>query len=107
MNIQKYFIDPIKNQYTDFKGRATRKEYWMFELIYILFFVVIWIAETLAGLPAIFTTAFWLLTIIPALAFELRRFRDAGFNPWWVLLYLIPILGWVIVIIMHCQKSKH
>jgi uncharacterized membrane protein YhaH (DUF805 family) len=107
MDIQKYFINPIRNNYTDFSGRATRKQYWMFELIYVIIFLVILIAESFARIPGILSTAFWLLTIVPALAFEVRRFRDAGFNPWWVLLYLIPVLGWIAVIVMHCQPSKH
>ena len=32
----KWFIKCIK-QYADFKGRARRKEYWMFTLFYLLF----------------------------------------------------------------------
>jgi len=107
MNIEKYFINPIKNQYADFAGRATRTQYWMFELIYVMTFIILMIVESLIRLPMVLTGILWLATIIPALAFEFRRFRDAGFSPWWILLYFIPVLGWIAIIIMHCQPSKN
>jgi len=107
MDTKKYFINPIKNHYFSFGGRATRTQYWMFELNWIVFYIVLTIIEVLLNMGMVLTGLFTLATIIPALGFELRRFRDAGFSPWWVLLYIIPILGWIAVIIMHCQKSKN
>ena len=43
MNLEKlkngfnqYFVNVLKNQYADFKGRATRSQYWYFVLCYIV-----------------------------------------------------------------------
>jgi len=30
-----WFIDPIKYQYADFSGRATRQQFWMYVLLYV------------------------------------------------------------------------
>ena len=32
----KYFVDVLKNQYTDFKGRASRSQYWYYIMFYTL-----------------------------------------------------------------------
>ena len=36
-----YFLDPIKNHYIDFGGKATRTQFWLFVLFGILIFLVL------------------------------------------------------------------
>jgi len=36
---------------------------------------------------------------------SVRRLRDAGFNPWWILVYFVPF-GPLALFVMHCQPSK-
>jgi uncharacterized membrane protein YhaH (DUF805 family) len=43
---------------------------------------------------------------IPVTALGARRLREAGFSPWWLLLQLIPILGFVVALIMLAQPAK-
>ena len=58
---------------------------------------------------------FSLIELIPQLSLQIRRLRDAGFHPAWVLLSyigLIPILaffsliGSIVLLIMSCQPTK-
>lgn len=96
----KWFIKCFK-QYADFKGRARRKEYWMFTLINgIIGFVM-----GLLGL----TILSWIYSIavfIPSLAVCVRRIHDIGKSAWWILLFLIPVIGWIWLIILFVQDSQ-
>ena len=96
----KWFIKCLK-QYADFRGRARRKEYWMFTLINgIIGFVM-----GLLGL----TILSWIYSIavfIPSLAVCVRRIHDIGKSAWWILLFLIPVIGWIWLIILFIQDSQ-
>ena len=96
----KWFIKCFK-QYADFKGRARRKEYWMFTLINgIIGFVM-----GLLGL----TILSWIYSVavfIPSLAVGVRRLHDIGKSAWWILLFLIPVIGWIWLIILFVQDSQ-
>ena len=87
-----YFWNPIRHQYADFKGRTSRKEFWMFFWFYlgcILFLlspvifpyigirniIVFRIAEQVSMIAY---SLFFLLTIIPSAAITIRRLNDCG-----------------------------
>ena len=96
----KWFIKCLK-QYADFRGRARRKEYWMFTLINgILGFVI-----GLLGL-SILSWIYSIAVFIPSLAVCIRRIHDIGKSAWWILLFLIPVIGWIWLIILFVQDSQ-
>ena len=71
----KNFIDIIKNHYLDFKGMATRKQFWYFILgVFICCLVLHLISNIL-------TLLFILGTMIPCVAITVRRLKDADFDP--------------------------
>ena len=95
----KWFIKCLK-QYADFKGRARRKEYWMFVLFnFIISFVIGLLGSVLSW---IYTAA----VFIPSLAVCVRRLHDIGKSGWWVLISLIPIIGWIWLIVLYVQDSQ-
>ena len=124
--MSKYFIDVIKNHYFDFSGKATRKQYWLFVLwCVIIGFVVSFILSFISGfaigaelpyaeevtkvtsiLNLIFSVVFNFGILIPSLAIQARRLRDGGFSPWLLLLYLLPIIGWIILFVLYLLPSK-
>lgn len=100
---------PLK-KYADFTGRSTRKEFWMFQLLYLGLLIVAYLAvmrggdidasaSAASGGRAIFLLVCLALLglVVPLMAVEARRFRDIDQSPWLVLLNLIPYLGIVIV----------
>jgi len=97
------FTDAIKicfRKYVDFSGRALRSEYWYF----VLFVVIV-----LIGLNMIFrplAVAFNLAIILPHLAVGARRLHDIDRSAWWLLLGLIPVVGWIVLIIFYCQPGS-
>jgi uncharacterized membrane protein YhaH (DUF805 family) len=53
-----------------------------------------------------FVLGFYLLAALWCqLPLSVRRLKDAGFNPWWVLVGILPF-GGLALFIMHCQPTK-
>ena len=46
-----------------------------------------------------------LVTIIPSLAIGSRRLHDTNRSGFWQLLWLVPILGWVVIIYLLSRPS--
>jgi len=90
-NIQfNYFIKGLRHSF-DFNGRATKSEFWYFVLFEILTLLVIGIFSI-----TLYTLAS-LVMIIPATAVMVRRMHDIGRSWKWLLLFFIPIVGFVLL----------
>ena len=100
-----YFINPIKNHYVDFEGKVTRKPFWMFMLISTIISIVLTIIGGIVQLPII-GSIFSLAILLPSLAIGARRLHDINKSGWWQLLWLIPIIGWIILIVFWATDSK-
>ena len=95
-------------QYADFSGRARRKEYWMFALFNMIFFIVAMILDNVLGLTVgelpygAFYFLYALAVLIPGLAVSVRRLHDVGKSGWMILISLIPIVGgiWSLVLML-------
>ena len=99
-------VNFFKN-YVQFKGRATRSEYWYIVLLCFLVSLVISIIGNAAG-DAFERTAntIWDLAILlPSLSLAWRRMHDIGKSGLFNLLLLIPLVGWIICIVMYCKAS--
>ena len=86
-----WYLKVLKN-YVGFRGRARRKEYWMFILVNIIFTFVLGLLDKLFG---------WQ----PWWAVQFRRLHDTDRSAWWALLFLIPFIGWLIIIVFNCQAG--
>lgn len=109
-----YFFDVIKNHYVDFKGRARRKEYWMYTLfnfLAILIFYALFFAAAYSQqqtLMYIISGILWLYCIglfLPSLGVAIRRLHDIGKSGWWLLFSLIPAVGGIILLVFSCTDS--
>ena len=52
-----------------------------------------------------FISLYSLGTLVPNLAVGVRRLHDTGRSGWWSLIGLIPLVGWILLIIWYCQKE--
>ena len=55
---------------------------------------------------ALLAPLFGLATILPALAASVRRLHDIGKSGWWVLLHLIPVIGFLVMLYFYLQPSE-
>ncbi|MDC9722012.1 MAG: DUF805 domain-containing protein [Urechidicola sp.] len=100
----------VLKQYTDFSGRARRKEYWMYTLFNIIFFICAAIIDNLLGTNFEFDSIsigygyvymlYALFVFIPGLAVSVRRLHDVGKSGWFLLIAFIPLIGaiWLLVL---------
>ena|SRR5438105_8783651 len=87
------------NKYADFNGRAVRPEFWWFALFqFVVVIVLDMIYQPLGGLAS-------LAMLLPGLAVAARRLHDIGKSGWFLLLLLIPIIGWLVLLYFYCQPS--
>lgn len=94
----KWFIKCLKN-YANFNGRARRKEYWMFTLIFLCIYYPLYFVGIYAQLPILSTIGliFALALCIPSLAVGVRRLHDINKKGIYLLIGLIPIVNFVLL----------
>jgi uncharacterized membrane protein YhaH (DUF805 family) len=83
--------------YADFSGRASRPECWWF-----LLFLVIGIVAC-SRVDDRLTELFVLAMLLPTLSVAARRLRDGGYRPWWLLLAVVPMAGWLALLVLLLQ----
>ncbi|WP_404812559.1 DUF805 domain-containing protein [Capnocytophaga canimorsus] len=82
----------VLKQYADFKGRARRKEYWMFTLFNsIVFFALGFIGGLIE--TTVLVSIYYLAIIVPSIAVGVRRMHDVGKSGWFI---LVPIYNLVL-----------
>jgi len=88
------------SKYADFNGRAKRPEYWWFVLFLFL------LGAITAAVSEVLNSIVGLATIIPSLAVGARRLHDINRSGWWQLLWIIPVIGWIVVVIFLAQEGE-
>lgn len=107
------FVGALKDalaRYADFSTRSNRPQYWYFVLWSIIIGLVtvtldIMMGFSPTGLLPINTLAS-LALLIPSLALVVRRLHDIGRSGWWFLLFLVPVIGWIVLIVFYCTASE-
>ena len=105
------FIEAIKtcfSKYVDFNGRARRSEFWFF---YLFTGVVAAVLSSLANATgatffSILSVIFGLAVLLPSLACCVRRAHDIGKRWPFILLFIIPIAGFIIMIVNFVKESE-
>ena len=116
-----WYIKVMRDNYINFKGRARRKEYWMFTLVYVIILMGCTAIDNMLGtvfmmdavaLGEISMGYGWAYTIcglahfLPALSLVVRRLHDVGKSGWFYLLVLFPIIGWIWLLVLHCTEGQ-
>ena len=92
------------DNYVNFDGRASRPMYWWWVLFAILASIVGNILDAVIG-ASIFSILIGLALFLPGLAVAVRRLHDTDRSGWWILIGLIPIIGFIVLIVFLVQKS--
>lgn len=110
MQWYEWYVEVIK-KYAVFEGRARRKEYWYFVLFNAVIAIVLGIIDGAIGWNAntgigVLGGLYSLFVLVPSLAVLFRRLHDTGRSGWAILFNLIPVVGWIIVLVFVCQDSQ-
>lgn len=106
-----WYIKVLKN-FTDFQGRARRKEYWMFALIHFIIMIILVSIDMFLGLGGgaqgygILSGLYSLILLIPSLAVAVRRLHDTGKSGWWILIGFVPAIGAIVLLIFMLLDSQ-
>ena len=122
-----WYLTVVKDNYFNFKGRASRKEYWMFGLIHLIIIAITFILDnvlgttitseqknffsgdvTLVSQPYGYIYCLYaLLTIMPAFGVTVRRFHDTGVGVKTALFNFFNIFGLIWYIVKMFSDSDH
>ena len=104
-------ITTCMGKYGTFSGRASRSEYWWF---YLFVVIISWGSIIVSGamyspddlMFEILPNLVSLIFLVPGIAAGSRRLHDIGKSGWWQLLWIIPIIGWILLIVWLATNTK-
>ena len=78
------------------KGRVSRRTFWLYGVLALLGLgLLLTLLLGIAGVEQRYIETFVnLLLVWPAIAVSAKRWQDRNRSPWWVLVTLIPVIGW-------------
>ncbi|WP_166870900.1 DUF805 domain-containing protein [Salinibacterium sp. ZJ450] len=93
--------------YVNFRGYASRSEFWYWTLFTTLVSMLTNFIDpvTTWGDTSTANSLWSLVVFLPSLAVSVRRLRDSGRHWGWLFIVLVPVVGWIILIVMFCQPS--
>ena len=104
-----WFLKVVRDNYSNFNGRARRKEYWMFVLFNLIFAVIAATLDNMLGLTfnemipyGYLYIAYAFAVLIPGIAVAVRRLHDVNKSGWMMLVVFIPFVGaiWLLVLLV-------
>ena len=116
------FVDSIKtctSKWITFSGRASRSEFWWFNL-FVVIVQIVWqaifggaigtIAEgggssIVMGVLGLVFLLVYIYLAIAAISATVRRLHDRDKTGWWYWLFLVPIVGAIILIVWFCMRG--
>tara|TARA_B100000035_G_scaffold79015_1_gene66044 strand:- start:36 stop:440 length:405 start_codon:yes stop_codon:yes gene_type:complete len=119
------FADSIKNAFVkafDFKTRSSRAEFWYFYLFTVIVGMVGIQVDQYLSLELIrfelsrspnnefilghFYTFTYFLFLVPSLSLYVRRLHDTDRSGWWLMIMLIPFIGFVTITMFWLLKGN-
>lgn len=97
------FTDSISTcfkKYATFDGTASVSEFWWFFLFQMI------VSLVSRWLPTSLSLIISLAMLLPGLAVGCRRLHDTDRTGWLQLLVLIPIIGWIVLVVFWVQDGK-
>lgn len=76
------------------EGRINRAQYWAFVLVYFAAAIVGGIVDGILG-TSIIGIVLTLALLFPSICVGIKRWHDRDKSGWWILIGLIPIIGWI------------
>ena len=106
------------NHYATFSGRAPRSEYWFWTLYAIISAVAASLIDGILGTRFVIGAGvvIWLpygylyslvtlVNLLPGLSVLVRRLHDLDKSGWWFWILLVPLIGWIVLLVWFCTKG--
>jgi len=114
-----WFMHVLRENFSNFEGRARRSEYWWFTLINAIFGIVVFILSIVVliifgslELPGVGAVIFLLMNVIyafavfvPSFAAGVRRLHDIDKSGWLMVLAFVPLASIVLLILLFVEGT--
>ncbi|GAA3861443.1 DUF805 domain-containing protein [Celeribacter arenosi] len=107
-------LDAIRTcfkKFVTFEGRAQRSEFWWWALFVFLGGLVFGGIDTIFfGVPEVTGPSaglFSLVCFLPGLSVWVRRLHDTNRSGWWVLLILLPLIGFLVLVFWAASRGTY
>jgi uncharacterized membrane protein YhaH (DUF805 family) len=99
-------------KYVTFSGRASRAEFWWFQLFVVLLVLLLSVvsgvaaslSETVGGVIALVAGLGYLGLYLPLLAVSVRRLHDRDYSGWRMLVSFVPF-GGLVLLVWFCMDG--
>lgn len=100
------FIETIQSWFK-FSGRASRREFWSFFVIYLVLIFALSVGASLLGSSALVWVPIiaFVALLVAYLAVAVRRLHDTDHSGWWLLISIIPG-GSLVLLYFFASGSK-
>ncbi|MDS4012838.1 MAG: DUF805 domain-containing protein [Candidatus Accumulibacter sp.] len=101
----RFFVRAFQ-KFADFKGRASRGEYWYFLLFSILIIVLLTVLDVMLGIwneesgLGVLGAIWGLIILVPSLSVGARRLHDTNRSGWWQLINFVPWVGPIVLLVL-------
>jgi len=99
-----WYLEALR-KYSDFEGRARRREYWFFVLFNTLIQIAAFVLDGIVGTfraelgVGLLSGIYSLAVLVPSFAVLARRLHDTDRSGWWILIGIVPLLGALVLMI--------
>lgn len=80
-------------EFSSFKGRSRRREFWQFHFFWSIGFCLLGLILAIVG--SVLALGLLLASMVPLLAVSVRRLHDTNHEGQWLLIWFIPIIGFL------------
>ncbi len=105
-----WYLNALRN-FSNFYGRSSRTEYWMFVLFNTMFAILFYSIDIIFNLNfekygfGPLYLLYVIFAFIPGLALSVRRLHDVGRNGTFILISLLPVIGAIWLLILFLTKG--
>jgi uncharacterized membrane protein YhaH (DUF805 family) len=102
------FSEAVKSgfdHYTKFDGRAGRPPFWWWFLFGVLVAIGANIIDAILGTWGVVNGLAALALLLPNISVSIRRLHDTDHSGWWILIGLIPIIGFIVLLVFYLREG--
>ena len=96
----------VLQKYTQFVGRAGRAEFWWFFLASFIISTVLSILGRASVVFSVLGLAYSIALLVPTIAVGIRRLHDTARSGWWILIGLVPIVGFIVLVVFWATQGN-
>jgi uncharacterized membrane protein YhaH (DUF805 family) len=93
----------VLKKWNVFDGRSGRREYWHFFFVNLAISIALGIID---GRGNSLSALYSLILLLPSIAVGIRRLHDTNRSGWYLLIGLIPLIGWIVLIIFAIEEGS-